>query len=542
MIEAGLTAVLIKVAGIGLTPKHLGKTLAEMQPTLTKLNSLYGLHVCGEGGEYETLTIDCPLFKSRIVLEEIETVIHSDNDFATVAYLRVKKGALEPKPDIVQGALSIPPLLEDPYIDLEATLKGSHIEFSSPREWTGSFPSQLPPSSHKRGNWVAVSNVHRSVPLGAPAADLPISEEVEECFSILKNELQSHGLLLEHCANINVFISPMSLFAEVNKAYTRFFGTSPPARACVATSLPWPIRVRMDVIAHAEEKASNRQALHVQGLSYWAPANIGPYSQVILASEQLFVSGQIGLTPRDLTLANSFPLQAALTHQHVARVIKAVSETTGSWDGFPQLVLYWMDKAMNPSNVLLESETLTPRVPSLSIVVDSLPKNAQVEKQVLFHTGRCEIIDEEGEAVVETKMPAFSEAKIDCSRGGVIKVEKLVNGDNSFATVICAKGGEFRHIVRFRSNCDGATSRHLWKCGIGVVRNPHYVTLIGEDILYTISWFTGDPEGLAEALDDASDADFLPRYIDKGRVALGPRDHLLFPIGRQQIEISVDIY
>jgi hypothetical protein len=39
MIEAGMEAILIKVAGIGLTPKHLGKTLAEMQPTLLKLVS-----------------------------------------------------------------------------------------------------------------------------------------------------------------------------------------------------------------------------------------------------------------------------------------------------------------------------------------------------------------------------------------------------------------------------------------------------------------------------------------------------------------------
>ncbi len=37
MIEAGMEAVLIKVAGIGLTTKHLGKTLAQMQPTLLKL-------------------------------------------------------------------------------------------------------------------------------------------------------------------------------------------------------------------------------------------------------------------------------------------------------------------------------------------------------------------------------------------------------------------------------------------------------------------------------------------------------------------------
>ena len=37
MINVGLVAVVIKVAGIGLTEKHLGKTLVEMQPTLLKL-------------------------------------------------------------------------------------------------------------------------------------------------------------------------------------------------------------------------------------------------------------------------------------------------------------------------------------------------------------------------------------------------------------------------------------------------------------------------------------------------------------------------
>jgi diphthamide synthase (EF-2-diphthine--ammonia ligase) len=37
MISAGMQAVLIKVAGIGLTTKHLGMTLSEMQHTLVKL-------------------------------------------------------------------------------------------------------------------------------------------------------------------------------------------------------------------------------------------------------------------------------------------------------------------------------------------------------------------------------------------------------------------------------------------------------------------------------------------------------------------------
>jgi diphthine-ammonia ligase len=67
MIDAGVEAVLIKVAALGLDPKrHLGKSIAELFPTLCQLNETFGIHICGEGGEYETFTLDCPLFKKRI--------------------------------------------------------------------------------------------------------------------------------------------------------------------------------------------------------------------------------------------------------------------------------------------------------------------------------------------------------------------------------------------------------------------------------------------------------------------------------------------
>jgi diphthine-ammonia ligase len=39
MIQAGMDAILIKVAGIGLTTAHLGKSLVQMEPTLLKLVS-----------------------------------------------------------------------------------------------------------------------------------------------------------------------------------------------------------------------------------------------------------------------------------------------------------------------------------------------------------------------------------------------------------------------------------------------------------------------------------------------------------------------
>lgn len=99
MIDSGLEAILIKVACMGLVPqKHLGKTIKEMRPFLMKLQDEFGANVCGEGGEYESLTLDCPLFKrQRIVIDEYEMKIHSDDAFAKVGYLLFRKFHLEPK-------------------------------------------------------------------------------------------------------------------------------------------------------------------------------------------------------------------------------------------------------------------------------------------------------------------------------------------------------------------------------------------------------------------------------------------------------------
>ncbi|EFJ40149.1 hypothetical protein VOLCADRAFT_32944, partial [Volvox carteri f. nagariensis] len=74
MVESGVEAILVKVACLGLHPrKHLGRTIAAMEPALLSLADAYGCNVCGEGGEYETLTLDCPVFtRGSIVLDEFE--------------------------------------------------------------------------------------------------------------------------------------------------------------------------------------------------------------------------------------------------------------------------------------------------------------------------------------------------------------------------------------------------------------------------------------------------------------------------------------
>lgn len=65
---------MLQVAALGLDPhKHLGKSIRQLQPHLRQLRDRFGCNVCGEGGEYETLTLDCPAFThGRIVLDSWE--------------------------------------------------------------------------------------------------------------------------------------------------------------------------------------------------------------------------------------------------------------------------------------------------------------------------------------------------------------------------------------------------------------------------------------------------------------------------------------
>ncbi|KAL1722389.1 hypothetical protein EV715DRAFT_193280 [Schizophyllum commune] len=417
MVEAGLEAVLIKVAGIGLTTKHLGKTLREMQPTLVKLNTLYGSHICGEGGEYETLTLDCPLFKKRIKLEHVETVIHSDNDFATVAYLRIKRATLDPKPESsARFEVAIPPLLDEHMNDIRETVDKSQSGDTPRQDGYSSLPKghgTLPNGANlgETEDWFAVGNIQHP----SPDDGLSLEDEVAACFDSLKDQLSQHSLSLPDCTSINLFISSMDDFVAINTVYARYFGTSPPARATVAVDLPAPHRVRIDCIARRSSSPDRRQALHVQGLSYWAPANIGPYSQAILTDERIFVSGQIGLIPASLALPSpaSLATETALAFQHVERIVDAVKTNNGGgWTGQVQSAVYWLADGADARYVEEARalyDTKHGQAPSLFVAVKALPKGALVEKQVVVHTGRCAIRDEEdGEITIESRQATFT--------------------------------------------------------------------------------------------------------------------------------------
>ena len=60
ILGAGVESILVRVASAGLGPEHLNRPLAELKPVLYSLKDTYGIHVCGEGGEFESFVLNAP--------------------------------------------------------------------------------------------------------------------------------------------------------------------------------------------------------------------------------------------------------------------------------------------------------------------------------------------------------------------------------------------------------------------------------------------------------------------------------------------------
>lgn len=324
------------------------------------------------------------------------------------------------------------------------------------------------PTSRCMGNWIAIGNIHRE---SRDVSDMSLDEEIRECFHVLQRRLSEHSLSLSHVANMNIFISSMEDFASINAVYSTYFGVSPPARACVAVDLPAPLRLMLDCAAYAEQNPSDRQALHVQGLSYWAPANIGPYSQAVVVDERVFVSGQIGLIPSSLTIPfpQSLATEIPLVSQHADRVVEALlSNNSGDkHEGHAQITLYWLTQERHVSHAITAAQSLDPgSTPTLFLVVKDLPKGALIEKQVLYHTGRgFAADDEDGDSERVSHLPLYG-SDVFAEAGTDIRYEvAYLQGAGASGMVICGRGSSGWKEVLLRletaAHVEGGLARSL---------------------------------------------------------------------------------
>ncbi|CAG8541586.1 9750_t:CDS:10 [Paraglomus occultum] len=404
MIKLGLEAVFIKVAAIGLESSHLGKSIRDMRSSLFELHEKYGVHVCGEGGEYETLTVDCPLFVKRLIIADTEIVTHSDDAFATVAYLKLKKVLVQDKPpnNVDFESIIKRPSWENSIEPILANASSINIQDPKPSTVPAivndmedqSNGGDLTVASCSRSTFHFISGVTAYDNNSMVANGCTIEEETRACMNNIKGYLDKLDLSFADIVSMNVFINDMNNFGRMNAVYKTYFGIKPATRACVAVNLPQPARIQVDLVAVKDGSLEERETMHVQSLSYWAPANVGPYSQAIISQNHAFIAGQIGLIPSNLQLPPSLQSQAALSLHNLQSITTALNLNLKQRI---LLCLCYVDEEKSIgavrrmweyfSNEDSDDSNLRPS-PVLYLVVPVIPKNGKVEWHATVDDGK----------------------------------------------------------------------------------------------------------------------------------------------------------
>ena len=92
-VNAGFKIIIVGVSAQGFDKTWLGRIIDEKCfDELIKLCKKYDINIAGEGGEFETLVLDGPLFKKKLVLEEVTEEWKRDSGI-----LQVKKAHLTDK-------------------------------------------------------------------------------------------------------------------------------------------------------------------------------------------------------------------------------------------------------------------------------------------------------------------------------------------------------------------------------------------------------------------------------------------------------------
>ncbi|XP_063385268.1 uncharacterized protein LOC134671361 [Cydia fagiglandana] len=493
MITSNVEAIIIKVACLGLDPHvHLGMSIRDIQPHLLLMQEKYGLNVCGEGGEYETFTLDCPLFKKRLVIDEKELIVCSDDSVAPAGYLNLKVH-LEPKaqptpielPPTVKNALDYVNDLSDTVFSdlsdielsetelesiekLEKEEKKKHKELNPLLNTQDSIDADQNDSVESIGYNYDMHGHRDILPVldhssiygnshgwyyigGIVGEGVDTALATKDAVKKLINLLNSQDMRLEDVCSVNIYMRDMGDYAALNEVYVDAFNfvnpptrvcvqcplpddvglildavstkiedtcfvniymrdmgdyaalnevyvdafnfVNPPTRVCVQCPLPDDVGLILDAVAHKSSSqnydpdgnSKERVTMHVQGISHWAPANIGPYSQAVKVGEVIGTCGQIALVPGSMQLLEGGARrQCALALRHLTRVVRAVCPRAHI-RSVAQSVCY-MTHGGIASEARRQLERRTAGAIVQYAVVGALPRGAAVEWHAWAHT------------------------------------------------------------------------------------------------------------------------------------------------------------
>jgi len=339
----------VKVASGGLDESFLWENVAServirrVERSMKRFGTEGDGGVLGEGGEFETLVIDGPssLFKGRIEIQEKDQkIVRGGGGSAWLSILNASV-VMKSQDAEVRKTCRVPDLLERRFTDCLDILNESNNSAIQPvlpgqDAWSTPLISLKFQKDEGTANyWTVTGNGMKS--------QGSVDEEAKSVVEDIKRRLAHASLDACDIVSTVIILRSMQDFMTVNKIYGALFTKpNPPARVTISCGdeIPHNINLIIHLRIHRQDPSSlPRKALHVQSRSYWAPANIGPYSQAVSiplpTSEEadshiwtVAVAGQIPLIPHTMTLPspestnplNAFKLQAMLALQHLWRI------------------------------------------------------------------------------------------------------------------------------------------------------------------------------------------------------------------------------
>jgi diphthine-ammonia ligase len=381
MHAVGQDSRIIKVADGRLDSRLLWKQIIDPMLKL-KLGSNTGMFksevgdILGEGGQYETMTFSGPrpLWKKAIDVERWSEQA-PDGGSAAAKPEEVKIKALsDTAVQYNDNSLPRPKTFDHEF----RSLYSFGLGLGHPIEdddalvlaWDPLVQKNFPELRHmvqdiawrvqENGTTCRISNMQAD---GSTAV-----EQMENIKAQLAGELVKHNATPALITSTTLILRRMEDFAAINPVYGSLFTTvNPPSRVTIACGDL--LQDGTDVLLSIVIDHGKRRGLHVQSQSYWAPANIGPYSQSIAISlkpletpdfesmspssvtpELVHVAGQIPLVPSSMKLAaaedwddydphqvdqskehQDLCVQAILSLQHLWRVGRAMK--VAAWTG-----------------------------------------------------------------------------------------------------------------------------------------------------------------------------------------------------------------
>ncbi|KAF2405336.1 adenine nucleotide alpha hydrolases-like protein [Trichodelitschia bisporula] len=378
MGKAGMDVRIVKLASGGLQERFLWNDITQtevwysmevnMQKFMTESGLTGGVRgggsALGEGGEFETLVIKgLGGWKGRIEVESYETVV-GEGGCSAVKILGAK--AVKFKNEEKKKHIRIPDLLDEEFgsvmSEMIAGQQGLKEKKAGKEDdeildtdfeplhhiFTDSLPSRDGISyslTTSAGNILQIANL-RSIKDAA-------ADQLVAILAALRPLLTFHSLTPESIVSTTLLLRHIADFTTINSIYSTLFPRpNPPSRTTIALGSTMPKGVHVMLSLVLRPLTVSRRTLHVQSRSYWAPANIGPYSQAVAVSqapslqsfsaldaELVYLAGQIPLLPASMSPPTEPPsavdpkteqriwlppYHALLALQHVWRIGRAM--------------------------------------------------------------------------------------------------------------------------------------------------------------------------------------------------------------------------